>query len=364
MKKRFLILLALTIAVLLLTAVGCKNNNSALEGKNIATFELNGGTLEYKTSSSRTRVNFAYFPDTYILDPTEIPGYKLYRSGYDFTGWYTSVNCLPEEKWDFENTLFTEEKLTLYAGWEKSIHHTFTLYYTDENGDVQTLNSYKVDAGETFSDWRGYANNRSGHTPIGFFSDKELTTPWDADFAHPGGETDTDVAVYVSYIVGEWELVSNYAQFTSAMNAGKNIYLTADIDGAGAEFSNVNYIGHLEGNGYTISNLTVSKSGTLIMNCTMFNTLGEGAKITNVNFSGINFNLIGVNQSAVASGLRIAAIARNANGATIQNVTVSGEVVTDHTGTLPRLNEAVYDSETTATVENFTANITISTTTP
>lgn len=364
MKKRFLILLAITVAVLLLTAVGCRNNNSALEGKNIVTFELTGGTLEYKTSSSRTRVNFAYFPETYILDPAKIPGYKLYRSGFDFTGWYTSENCLPEEKWDFENTLFTEEKLTLYAGWEKSIHHTFTLYYTDENGDVQTLDAYKVDAGETFSDWRGYANKRSGHTPIGFFSDKELTTPWDADFAHPGGETDTDVAVYVSYIVGEWELVSNYAQFTSAMNAGKNIYLTADIDGAGAEFSNVNYAGHLEGNGYTISNLTVSKSGTLIMNCTMFNTLSEGAKITNVNFSGVNFKLVGVNQSAVTSGLRIAAIARNANGATIQNVTVSGEVLTDHTGTLPRLNEAVYDSETTATVENFTANITVTTTTP
>lgn len=362
MKKRILILLALTIAVLLLTAVGCRNNESDLEGKYIATFELNGGTLEYKTSSSNTRVNFAYYPNTYILDPAEIPGYKLYRTDYDFTGWYTSENCLPEEKWDFKNTPFTKETLTLYAGWEKSIHHSFTLYYTDENDELITLNSYRVDAGEKFSDWRGYAKTRTGYTSIGFFTDKELTTPWDSNYAHPGGDVDTDIPVYVSYIVGDWQLVSNYAQFTSALDSNKNIYLTDNIDGAGAKFANKNYTGHLEGNGYTISNLSVPKSGTLIISCTMFNTLGEGAKITNVNFADVKFTLTSVNAAAAESGVRLAAIAKSANGATIQNVTVSGEVTTDYTGALPRVNEAVYDSETTATIEGFTSNITVTVT--
>ena len=360
MKKLTLILLALTLAVILLTAVGCRNNNYDLEGKYIATFELNGGTLDYKTSSTRTKINFAYFPNTYILAPESIPGYKLYRTDYDFTGWYTSAECLPGDEWDFENTPITTEKVTLYAGWKKSIKHTYTVCYTDENGQLVTVNSYRVNEGAAFDDWQGFANKRDGYTANGFYSDPELTTPWNGDFTHPGGEVDNDIQVYVSYIVGEWELVSNYAQFTAAMNAGKNIYLTADIDGAGATFSNKNYSGHLEGNGYSISNLTVSKSGSLIMNCTMFNTLSEGAKITNVNFTGITFELGEVNDKAAANGVRIAALARNANGAVISNVTVSGEVITTYTDTLPRLNEAVYDSESTATVDGFSATITVS----
>ena len=359
MKRKFLILLALT-TVLLLAVVGCKAADNSLEGKNIVTFELNGGTLKYATSSTKTRINFAYYPGTYILAPEEIYGYELSRVGYDFTGWYTSENFLPEEKWDFENTPFNTETLTLYAGWRESIYHTYTVYYTDTNGEDVALGTYDITQwGETFSDAYNYAKTRVGYTPIGYYSDKELTTVWNKDFTHPGGAENLDIPVYVAYIAGDWNLVSNYAQFLSAINGNKNVYLTQNIDGANAEFSGKDYTGIIEGNGYTISNLTVKKEGTLIYYCSMFKNLGEGTKIMNVNFENIQFALGTVSANAATSGVRIAALARNANNVTIQNVTVQGTVITDYTGELPRLNEAVYDSENTATVEQFTSNITI-----
>ena len=134
MKNKILILLALTI-VLLVTVVGCKGADNSLEGKNIVTFELAGGTLKYSTSSTKTKINFAYYPGTYIIAPQDIYGYELSRSGYDFTGWYTSPDCLPSELWDFD-TPFNTETLTLYAGWKESISYTYTLYYTDESGEI------------------------------------------------------------------------------------------------------------------------------------------------------------------------------------------------------------------------------------
>ena len=136
MKNKILILLALTI-VLLVTVVGCKGADNSLEGKNIVTFELSGGTLKYSTSSTKTKINFAYYPGTYIIAPQDIYGYELSRSGYDFTGWYTSPDCLHSELWDFD-TPFNTETLTLYAGWKESISYTYTLYYTDESGETIT----------------------------------------------------------------------------------------------------------------------------------------------------------------------------------------------------------------------------------
>ena len=92
-RKKSLILTfsVLLIAVMAFTLSACGNEGQSLEGKNIVTFELTGGTLELKPSSVDTKINFAYHPGTYILDPAQIPGYKLFRQEYNFTGWYTST---------------------------------------------------------------------------------------------------------------------------------------------------------------------------------------------------------------------------------------------------------------------------------
>ena len=185
----------------------------------------------------------------------------MIRQDYNFTGWYTTPECNPSDKWDF-NTPFNTETLTLYAGWEKAIKFTYTVYYVDAEGADVSLGQYEVKTGDGFDDWRGFADTRSGYTPMGYYSDKTFTTAWDKNFTHPGGDADVDIAVYVDYIEGEWALVNDFASLRDAIKAGENVYLQSDID-CGAEvladplLVSV-YNGIFEGNDHTVSNFTVN----------------------------------------------------------------------------------------------------------
>ena len=141
MNKKHLTLIAFVILTLTLIFAlsGCAGEDDVFEGKYTVTFELNGGTLDYKTSSVDTNIKYAYEPNTYVLDISKIDGYKLTKNGYVFTGWYTGETCLPTEKWDFGNILDKEE-LTLYAGWEVAITYSYTVYYVDGENDVPHVN--------------------------------------------------------------------------------------------------------------------------------------------------------------------------------------------------------------------------------
>ena len=106
MKIKHLIITALVIAALTLVLSGCGSSESEFEGKTIVTFNLQGGTLNYGTSSTNTYIKYAYDPGTYLLDPSkDFSNYKLSLNGYNFTGWYTSEECNPEDKWDFSTAL-------------------------------------------------------------------------------------------------------------------------------------------------------------------------------------------------------------------------------------------------------------------
>jgi uncharacterized repeat protein (TIGR02543 family) len=359
MKRKHLLFFGMLIALLTLVFTGCGKQEQSLEGKNIVTFELQGGTLEYSTASTNTKINYAYEPGTFILDPVEFNNYKLYRAGYIFTGWYTSENCEPSTKWDFENNTIDQEKLTLYAGWKKAIIYSYTVYYMDGATPV-ALGKYEVNEGDKFEDWRKYANERDGYTPIAFYSDSTLETPWSADTAHPGGETDMDIAVYADYIECVWELVGNFTSLRSAINGNKNVYLTCDIDCAGSElFNRVTYSGVFNGNGYTVSNFTVAKFGTTRNPaCSMFETLGKGAEIKNVSFTGVVYDFTGV--SATANSYKVAALALSATEAKIFGVTVSGTVKTNcDESLLTKAGSAFYDEASDAEVEGLTINVTV-----
>lgn len=353
----FSIILALTLTVVLL---GCSREGQNLEGKNIVTFELSGGTLELKTSSVDSKINFAYHPGTYILDPIEIPGYKMYRQGYNFTGWYKTPECNPQDKWDFK-TPFNTETLTLYAGWEKAIKYTYTLYYV-EGGEATAIGSYDVKANDAFSDWRNIAKNRKGYTPIGYYSDPEMTALWNAEFKHPGGETDTSIPVYVDYIDGEWALVDSFNALKTAINSGNNVYLTASIDCGGEvlNHSSVNaYNGIFEGNGFTVSNFTTGQYGSGIMPATsIFKNLGDKAEIRNVTFASVDYDLRSV--GAVVHSVKASALAINAMaGAKITNVSITGTLTANYTGDLSKINSFIFEDVTGVVVTNSTVNINI-----
>ena len=353
MKIKHLIITALVIAALTLVLSGCGSSESEFEGKTIVTFNLQGGTLNYGTSSTNTYIKYAYDPGTYLLDPSkDFSNYKLSLNGYNFTGWYTSEECNPEDKWDF-STALTDQNITLYAGWERAIVYSYTVYYVDGENDV-ALGTYTVKSGDVFDDWRKFADSRAGYTAMGYYSDRALSNEWDYSYAHPGGSADLDVAVYVDYMDGEWKLVSTAAQFKSAIKANNNIYLLNDIDLDGTEPSFNTYSATLNGNGYEVKNFTVKSSGAAIVKCAIFSSLGDGCVIENVSFADVVYEV--ANKGDV--NYRVAALAVTTSGAvTITNVTVSGVLVTEYSGEFPGLSSAVFTPGGSEEITGFVANI-------
>lgn len=349
------------VALLTLAMSGCDRGGYDIDGMNVVTFEMQGGMLEYGTSSTDTNINFAYYPGTYILDPTTIPNYSLIRQDYNFTGWYTTPECNSTDKWDF-STPFNAQTLTLYAGWEKAIKFTYTVYFVDGEGQSVSLGQYEVKTGDAFSDWRGFAELRDGYTPMGYYSDIELSTKWDDTTIHPGGDADLDIPVYVDYIEGEWTLVNDFASLRDAIKRGENVYLQSDIDCGGEVLVDhllvTTYSGVFEGNQHSVSNFKVEKSGSLRPSIAIFKALGQDAVIRNVSFTNVSFNLgeIGANVTTV----KAAALAVEATGATIQNVSVSGTLTTSYTGELDKLQSVAYESSD-VTQEGFSADITLKT---
>jgi uncharacterized repeat protein (TIGR02543 family) len=196
MTKKYLIVLALLAVTLTLLLSGCGKSEQDLDGMYVASFELNGGTLDLKSFNVSTKINYAYEPGSYILDPTTYGNYEIFREGYIFTGWYRTAECNENEKWNFSTDTINSEGLTLYAGWEKKIVYSYTVCYLDGT-ETKTLGTYSVEAGAAFEDYRKYANKREDFTPSGYFADAACTTPWDFATVHPGGEVDTDIAIYV-----------------------------------------------------------------------------------------------------------------------------------------------------------------------
>lgn len=368
MKRKILILLTLVAIVAALTVLlsGCSGSNDPTEGKYIVTFEINGGILNYGTSSTNGRINYAYYPGTYVKDPSEFPNYQIYRNGYIFTGWYTSEECAPGDKWDFSKTLDVE-KLTLYAGWEVAINYTYSVNYVSGDETV-ALGSYKVSAGETFEDWRDFAGKRDGYTPNGFFSDPECTVPWNFSTAHPGGDADLDVPVYVNYIEGSWTLVNDFDQLKSALKNGESVYLMNDIDCGGGElYISGSYNNIFDGNGCKVTNFTVSSKGTtFVPTLAIFNKLASGADIRNVFLENAEYTL-SVNTGIPANELTVKAAALAVNidsGVTISNVSVSGTLKTNYEGELTCIEKVFYytniESEALLSgVTDFNADITV-----
>lgn len=367
MMKRKLLLLIMSLLVVASLAVmlsGCGADDE-LDGKHIVTFEINGGVFNYGTSSTDTAIKYAYHPDTKIVDPLTINQNKISRNGYVFTGWYTSSDCKANEKWEFKGQSVTAD-ITLYAGWELEVKHTFSVKYTDGDSET-TLGTYDVKAGTVFEDWRHFADKRDGYTAFGFYSDPECTAPWDFSSVHPGGESDLDIPVYVRYIEGEWTLVDNADKFISAVKNGKNIYLTCDIDFGGEEINPRDlseYNATLEGNEYKISSFSVSKSGTTFSpTLAIFGELGANADIRNVSFENVTYKLFDVVDRDDVTVKAAALAADMAEGATVTNVTVTGVLETNYAGELPRLCDVFcYDAESESIldgVSGFSANITV-----
>ena len=200
-------------------------------------------------------------------------------------------------------------------------------------------------------------NGRLNHTFLGFYSDKELTTEWDPETVHPGGESDLEIRVYADYMEGVWAFATDFQTLNKALSNGQNVQIMNDIDCGGESLEFGLYSGIIAGNNFTVSNFKVVSSGTLRKSCFLFSGFGEGTEIKNVSFKGVVFEMFGT--ASATGGIQIAALAKTSTGATIDNVTVEGTLITDYEGELSKLNSAFHEDKEGNTVTGFTANITV-----
>lgn len=272
-RKKVLIsiLLTLVMALFLVVLVACgENAKEAAQVKVV--YELEGGV--YQNTSLPVVLYFPYAEGESgtIVDPMTLTGKEFEKSGYVLDGWYRTKNGTDDaptydNRWDFATDRVTNDgtTLTLFAKWKPAVEYTYNVVYVDEaSGEKVTLGTYPVADGERFEDYLGYASRRTGYTMLGY-RDAD-GNPWDMQSGHPGGDASLAVDVYVDYIPGNYTLVSTPAEFSSALSRGRNIYLTADIDFAGAKLNAVSrYAGTLQGNGHTIRGFVLGYDASAVI---------------------------------------------------------------------------------------------------
>ena len=387
MRTKFSRILCAVLMLTLMLAVfaACDTGEQSLDGLVIVTFNFNGGNLDNSSTKVYEKIQQAYKPNSYVIDISSFRNYKFAKPGYVFDGWYTKNGIENDDwgtQWNFKKDRVTQD-INLYAKWESEIVFSYTLYLdqADEDGNPIKLGRYTVNKDDVLKDSRNYGTNLDKYerTFLGYYSDAALEHEWDFTFKHPGGEASVDVPVYVKSMEGVWTFVSNYDELVAAI--GDNIWLTANIDCGGAELHLGDYNGTLygggfeedglaENDGFTISNFTVKNSHrtTNTPKFAIFGELGEKAKIQNVHFADVHFE---IQSWANTTEIRIGALAIEADDkCVITNVTVTGDYVITWASnaseslkqrtleTIANVNsQPFYKANETVKPNNFEANI-------
>lgn len=374
MRKLVLILIIILSASLLLLA-GC-DDVVQYEGVKVV-FMLEGGTFQNGEGSVVYYYQFPEGAQTLIrpLEDFASDDDDLVKNGYDLEGWYLTKktdkdgNVSYTDKWNFDTDTVDEEGVTLYACWKKQVKYTYQVYDFDTDELIATR---EVNQGVKFND--RYAT-RNGYTLIGLFDENK--NPWDSNFTHPGGETDTAVKVYAKYLEGDYTVVRTATELKIAANGNNNIYIANDIDMQGESLSFKNFTKEFLGNNCTISNFVLSYSSTkdsLVSdyednskNSLSISLFGDtnGAKICDVNFTGVTVDVDTVFSQIYK--IYVAPISVNAVNTEISNVTVEGTVTISR---LPsdvqadmenrlvlQLTDAVCFKDQSSTVTEFTSQL-------
>ena len=324
MLKRLSIYGLLLICIICL--VSCGGKTSEPEGIKVV-YELNGGIFQNCTLPIKQYYEFEEGTKRLIKSPEVLTKTQILKSGYTLEGWYKDTDF--KTKWSFEKDEIPLEGITLYAKWDKDIKYSYNVCYYDENNQIVILGSYPVEEGETFDDWRGFADDRKNYTALKFInSDGSL---WDSSYKHPGGDADLAINVFVEYIEGDFELVTTAKELKNART--KNIYLLNDIDLGGEEFSFSSYNKIFKGNGFTVKNFKVSVVGNKTSSVddhldssikavygSLFGNLNN-ATITDVTFENVEF-VIDIGYDLITK-VYISPICVNMTNSTITNVNVT-----------------------------------------
>ena len=377
-SKHKLILTALLLAVAILAA-GCGESGSIFDkydaqGCTVSVkFDANGGYFTTNTS-----VIWNYFDPTAItpgsdgkvqiplLSPDdEIRGNNAFtavNNGYFLAGWYArrtetvgedgKTQYVYAEPWDFTsdtlsvdpNGSYTSAQpvLTLYAAWVPLFE--IELYDRASGQLAETLTFDPTREIEfTLPGWDAETGamemhrfpQRKGYTYNGAYYDAEGNQPVEgATIIHPGtvdyvngAGKDGTLKLYVDYLEGEWYQIHSAAQFADHASVSGNYILCADLDFSDEIWPTSlmygNFSGTIQGNGHTISNVSIQQKNNSKTNAGLFGNLS--GTITDVRFDNITFTIqSGARVAGASYGLFAGTISENA---AIESVSITGSTL-------------------------------------
>ena len=379
-----LIPVVLTVGVILtLTACKARNNpyaDNAKEGYTVnVRYDANGGSFATNTSVIVDSYNPDSFTDGKITlfapnDSNRKNPYNAQNTGFVLAGWYTEREPVVDENgnhvdyyggiaaetgltpaytfsgyWNFAsdkldvNTLHGDT-ITLYAAWVPEF--SFEFYTKDANGDFVLMTSMIATPGQELT--LPAINQASGkvdandfpslvgktYDVAGIYLDSTLQNAVTGEkLTHSGiinyetAEAENSVMkVYLDLLEGDWYFITSADQLIANANPSAHYVIGADLDFEDKKWPlSSNFSGSIHGNGYTISNITITQSGNESKSIHgIFKTVKASAVIENVTFENAKLTITtGCAKPEINYGLFAGKIE---DGATVTGVSLSGEI--------------------------------------
>ncbi|MFA5066875.1 MAG: InlB B-repeat-containing protein [Candidatus Izemoplasmatales bacterium] len=230
------------------------------------------------------------------------------KTGFTFVGWFKDVDCLIP--WVADTDQVTAD-ITLYAQW------MIVVKFVADYGTPAPADILDVESGSTISE--PATMTKSGATFLGWYKEATFDTLW--NFV-------TDTVTANTTIYAKWDIpgkiISTAQEFYDMTISGSDGMFTLinNIDFTGFEWiesgSGTTFKGVLNGNGKTISNLTIVGSGTSVYGG-VFQRV-NGASILDLTLDAVSVNVDG------RAGVLIGRI--ESAPITVSNVTILNSAVT------------------------------------
>jgi hypothetical protein len=339
-------------------SIGQQTAAEFLEEKNatnqVVTYYANGGYF----GTDREQKTLYYKADTPVVSDFAATGAKiqLTRKGYVFDSWYyaeTDASGNPvldengnlkitDKKVDFTKNIQENEHWYLVAGWFADVQ-VDVVVVTSDGGDITSSDGETVYKNKEIATSKQFGTNgtivlsttepvktNDGYTFVQYFYDEALTKPANGTITKPEEADAESIVVYAQYIAGDWTIVrtaSDANKMLSALSRGGSYYFASASDDKTIDMSSYKQIFRygeecsitIEGNGFTLSNLTYEGTGLNGTEYSIFGRMTENTVIKNLTLKDVTLNA--TLKSTIG---KMYALSSSVTGATLTNFKVDG----------------------------------------
>lgn len=333
-------------------------------------YDANGGIFTTNTSVIVDSYNVSQLPvdsdgkaQVALLSPDNAirgnDAFAAFRNGYFMAGWYAqrietqdetgNPTYVYADRWDFESDLLkidtagtytaSEPVLTLYAAWVPLFEVAFydldsgeylsSYTFDPQNGGEILLPQWSVDTGAIemyeFPERNGYTFNGAFYDAQGTqgINTETITHSGVVDYSSGTGKN-THMSVYVDWLEGNWYHIYSAEQFVDHASVNASFVLHNDLDFSEEIWPSSlmygNFGGTIEGNGYTMRNISLEQTNNSKTNAGLFGNLTENAELSDVTFENVTFTIkAGARMAGTGYGLLAGTIS---SGAKLEGISI------------------------------------------